>query len=119
LNSTDEYRLGVSVGLWKGALIDVGGNSRYRSNQIYKTDHLDTEPNIGFEQNLLHNHFAIRTGLDESSGTAGISIRYQAVIIDLAYVHDLALVRLSNLFGTTSNSVIATFIVKYNALNKK
>jgi len=114
-----EYRLGISVGLWEGALVDAGGNIRYRSNQISHTKQTDIEPNIGFEQNLWHRHVAFRLGLDESSPTGGISIRIRPIILDVAYVHNLGAARLGTLFGTTSNSIIATFILDYDGLVKK
>lgn len=118
-NSTNEYRLGMSIGLWQGALADIGGNTRYTSNQVYNTTHHQSEPDLGFEQNLFKRHLAFRFGLDETSGTGGISIRYRPVTIDVAYVHDLAVARFTSLFGTNSNSLIATFIFNYNALGKK
>ena len=113
LNSTQEYRLGISVGAWKGALIDLGGNIRHRSNQIYNTSSTATEPNIGFEQNLWQHHFAFRFGLDETSETGGITLRFNPIVIDLAYVHNMALARVGTIFGPTSNSVIATLVFDF------
>ena len=120
LNNTQEYRLGVSVEVWKGALVDVGGNIRHRSNQIYKTSSTATEPNLGFEQNLWRRHFAFRFGLDETSETAGMSFRFSPLVFDFAYVHNMAIARVGPIFGTTSNSVIATILFDFgNYLNKK
>jgi hypothetical protein len=119
LNSTNEYRLGVSIGLWKGALIDLGGNTRFKYNQIANARQESTQPNIGIEQNLFNRHLAIRTGLDESSQTAGFSIRFQPIVVDVAYVHDLAFARFNNLFGTTSDSFIVTLVFNYQALKKR
>ncbi len=120
VNSTQEYRLGISVGAWKGALIDLGGNIRHRSNQIYNTSSTATEPNIGFEQNLWQRHFAFRFGLDETSETGGISLRINPVVLDMAYVHDMAIARVGGIFGTTSSSVIVTLLFDFgNYLNKK
>ena len=120
MNNTQEYRLGISVGVWKGALVDLGGNIRHRSNQIFNTSSTATEPNIGFEQNLWQRHFAFRFGLDETSETGGLTLRFNPVVLDMAYVHDMAIARVGNLFGPTSNSIIATLIFDFgNYLNKK
>ncbi|OIQ93652.1 hypothetical protein GALL_244110 [mine drainage metagenome] len=113
LNNSQEYRLGGSIALWKGALIDVGGNLRHRSNQINNNNHTDIEPNIGFEQNLWQRHFVFRFGVDETSPTGGFSIRFNPVVIDFAYVNNLAGVRLGDLFGTNSNSFIGTVLIDF------
>lgn len=112
-NNTQEYRLGVSVGLWQGALVDVGGNIRHRSNRLFNTMNTATEPNLGFEQNLWHRHFSFRFGVDETSGTGGISLRFNPVIVDVAYVHNLAAERVGTLFGATSNSVLTTLVFDF------
>ncbi len=120
VNSTQEYRLGISVGVWNGAIIDLGGNIRHRTNQIYGTSSTATEPNIGFEQNLWNRHFAFRFGLDETSETGGLTLRFNPIVFDLAYVHNLAMARIGALFGTTSNSILATFVFDFgNYLVKK
>ena len=116
VSQTNEYRLGASISLWQGALIDAGGNIRSTYNQIYNTRHLNPAPNLGFEQNLYKRHFAFRFGLDESSETGGISIRFRPVAIDVAYVHNLGIARFGNLFGTNSNSFLATFSFNYETL---
>jgi hypothetical protein len=118
LNLTNEYRLGISIGLWKGALIDLGGNARFRSNQINKTNQENNEPNIGIEQNLLKHHLAIRAGLDESSPTAGFSIRFKPIVVDVAYVHNLGQARFGDLFGTNSDSFLLTLVYKYDTNRK-
>jgi hypothetical protein len=120
LNSTQEYRLGISVGLWYGALIDLGGNVRHRMNQIYGTSGTAIEPNMGFEQNLWMRHLALRFGLDETSETGGMTLRFSPFVVDLAYVHNLAMERIGGLFGTTSNSILVTIVFEFgNYLNKK
>ena len=120
LNNTQEYRLGISIGAWKGALFDLGGNIRHRYNQIYNTSSTATEPNIGFEQNLWQRHFAFRFGLDETSETGGMTLRFNPVVFDIAYVHDMAIARVGGIFGPTSNSIIATLLFDFgNYLNKK
>jgi len=119
INSSQEYRLGASTALWKGALVDIGGNVRHKYNQIYASSSTTIEPNIGFEQNLWQRHFAFRFGLDETSGTGGMSLRFSPIVIDLAYVHNLAKARIGNLFGTSSNSILATFLFNFGDYLRK
>lgn len=118
-NNTQEYRLGMSVGLWQGALADVGGNVRHKYNDISHTGGTATEPNLGFEQNLWQRHFAFRFGVDETSGTGGITIRFNPIIIDIAYVHNLALERVNTLFGTRSNSILSTILFDFGNFRRK
>ena len=118
LNLAHEYRLGVSIGLWKGALIDVGGNMRYRYNEISDTRQTAFSPNLGFEQNFWNRQFALRGGLDESSATGGFSIRKLPIVLDVAYVNDLGKARVGTLFGSSSNSIIATLVYNYGYQSK-
>jgi hypothetical protein len=113
LNLAHEYRLGVSIGLWKGALVDIGGNMRYRYNQISDTRQTTFSPNLGFEQNFWNRQFALRGGLDESSATSGFSIRKLPIVLDVAYINNLGKARVGTLFGSCSNSVIATLVYNY------
>ena len=106
---THEYRQGISSLLWQGALIDVGGNFRYKYNAITNTKQTKLEPNIGFEQNVLNRHLALRAGLDETSPTVGFTIREHRIVVDAVYVHNMAAARLAGIFGMTCNSVIGTF----------
>lgn len=112
-NSTQEYRLGMSVGLWKGALVDVGGNVRHKYNEIYNVRNTATEPNLGFEQSLWQRHFSFRFGVDETSGTGGISLRLNPLVIDIAYVHNLAMERVGTVFGPRSNSILSTLMFDF------
>jgi hypothetical protein len=64
-------------------------------------------PNLGFEQKV-GDSFACRIGLDETSPTAGITYRFSPFKLDIAYVRDLAKARVGDLFGTNSNSLLAT-----------
>ena len=111
--SSQEYRLGASVVLWKDALIDIGGNLRSRQNHIAGTSSSQVKPNIGFEQNLWSRHFALRAGVDETSGTGGFTLKFQPVTVDVAYVNNIGIARVGNLFGESSNSVIATLVFNY------
>lgn len=118
-NNTQEIRAGISVGLWEGSLVDVGGNIRHRENQLNNVNATSTQPNVGFEQNLWNRKFAFRFGLDETSKTFGMSFRFSPIVLDIAYVDNLAIERLGSLFGTSSNSIIATFVFDYGHLRKK
>jgi hypothetical protein len=113
LAASQEYRLGASVGIWKDALIDIGGNFRGKQNHIVGTSSSQVKPNIGFEQNLWNRHFAFRAGVDETSATGGFTLKFQPVSVDLAYVNNIGIARVGNLFGESSNSVIATIIFNY------
>lgn len=118
-NNTQEYRLGVSVALWKGALLDVGGNIRHRSNELASTKNTVTEPNFGFEQRLLQQHFSFRFGVDETSPTAGISLRFSPILIDIAFVHNLAAERVGSIFGTASNSILSTVTFDFGSFMRR
>lgn len=117
-NKTQEFRLGISYLIWKGGTIDIGGNLRKRSNDINNSSASALNPNIGFEQNLYNRHLAIRTGLDETAYTAGFSLRFHPIVLDVAYVNNLGIERVGTLFGTNSNSLIATFIFSYGKVKK-
>lgn len=119
LNLAHEYRLGFSWVLWRGALIDIGGNMRYRYNEISNTHKTAFSPNLGFEQNLWNRKLAVRLGLDESSPTGGFSIRLLPVALDVAYISNLGKARLNNLFGESSNSLIATLVYNYQYMIKR
>lgn len=118
LNLAHEYRLGFSLVMWPGALIDIGGNLRYRYNEIADTRRFDFSPNLGFEQNLWRRKLALRCGVDESSATGGFSVRMLPVMLDVAYLNNLGSARLGNLFGSNSNSIIATLIYNYSFVHK-
>jgi len=117
--SSQEYRVGVSAGLWKDALIDIGGNLRSRQNHIAGTSSSQVKPNIGFEQNLFNRHLALRAGLDETSGTGGFTLKFQPVTIDVAYVSNIGIARVGNLYGQSSNSLIATAVFNYGYFMSK
>ncbi len=119
LNSSGEYRLGIAVALWNGGLIDIGGTAVTRSNQIYNTQNSTYKPNLGFEQNLLNRHISLRIGYDESSPTYGFSLRISPIILDVAYINNLGMARVGDLFGTRSSSLIATLSVNFASLSNK
>ena len=113
--SSQEYRLGASANIWKGAIIDAGLNWRKTQNNIRNVSTSALEPNIGFEQSLWQKHFAFRFGLDETSETAGITLKFLPIIADIAYVHNLGMNRIKEVFGTNSNSVLATIIFNFES----
>jgi hypothetical protein len=104
-----EIRLGGSAAPWPGALVDVGATWLYRKNGLTGATSSLLHPNLGFEQGLYGNSLALRTGLDETSYGAGLSLRRKPVQLDLAYVYGLGKARIGTLFGQTSHSVLATF----------
>lgn len=108
-----EFRLGASVAPWRGAWMDMGGTSLIRSNAQAVTHSHFYHPNLGFEQDLPAKHLALRFGLDETSPTVGLSLKYKRIKLDTAYVHNMGRARVGNLFGTSSNSVLMTFTVDY------
>lgn len=71
---TAEYRLGGSVLLWKGALVDVGGIRLEKRNALAGSHTIAYHPNLGIDQVLGNGHVALRFGLDETSPTAGFSL---------------------------------------------
>lgn len=112
---TYEFRLGGSVSPWKGALVDVGGTSVERKNAVNGTYAHVYHPNLGFEQALLQKQLVLRFGVDETSPTAGISVKLSRFKLDAAYVDNMARGRVGNLFGPHSNSLLLTFTVDYGA----
>jgi hypothetical protein len=112
---TAEYRLGGSISPWQGALVDVGGTRLERRNALAGTHTIVYHPNLGFEQALLEKRLALRFGLDETSPTAGLSLKYGRLKMDAAYVDNMARSRVGNLFGTNSRSFLVTFTFDYGA----
>ncbi|MGZ5870811.1 MAG: hypothetical protein ACXWKP_01730 [Bradyrhizobium sp.] len=104
---SQEYRLGGSYQPWKGGLIDIGATRLEKWNAIAGTHTVAYNPNLGFEQKVTDS-FTVRVGLDETSPTAGLTYRFSPFKLDIAYVHDMAKARVGDLFGTTSNSILAT-----------
>ncbi len=115
-----EGRLGASVAPWHGGLLDAGGTVLYRSNAIADTHKTALEPNLGIEQLVFSDRcghrFVARTGLDESTFGAGVTVKLPPFNIDVAYLHDLGLARIGTLFGEHSNSVLVTMTLDYAAL---
>lgn len=111
--NTLELRLGGSVSPWHGALLDVGGTRVERRNSLAGTKVVVFHPNLGFEQSLLAKAVALRFGLDETSPTAGGSVKISRLKIDAAYVRNMAKSREGELFGPDSNSLLVTVNFDY------
>jgi hypothetical protein len=110
---TNEYRLGVSVSPWQGALVDVGATRLQRHNTLAGTYTLVYHPNLGFEQAVLQGRLTARFGLDETSPTVGLSGTFAPFRLDFAYVGNMGKSRVGDLFGTDSHSVLVTLTVDY------
>ncbi len=104
---SQEYRLGGSYQVWQGGLIDIGATRQEKWNAIAGTHTIAYHPNLGFEQKVGKD-FTFRFGLDETSPTAGITYRFSPFKLDIAYVHNLAQARVGDLFGRSSDSILAT-----------
>jgi hypothetical protein len=111
-----EFRAGVAVGLWQGALVDIGGTLLDRANGIANTERVAPEPNVGFEQAFWERKLVLRAGLDESTFGAGLSLKLKPFNLDVAYLYNLGLARIGTIFGERSNSVIFTLTLDYAAL---
>ncbi len=103
-----EFRLGGSVMPWPGGIVDLGGTVLSRKNGLTGTTTTTLHPNFGVEQSLLAKAVVLRAGVDETSYGGGLTLRKRPLQLDVAYVYDLGRARVGNLFGTTSNSVLAT-----------
>lgn len=110
-----EVRLGGSVSPWKGAQIDAGATRLERRNDLAATHTVIYHPNLGFEQALPSKHLALRFGMDETSPTAGLSVRVARFNLDTAYVDNMARSRVGDLFGAHSNSFLMTFTFDFGA----
>jgi hypothetical protein len=115
---SQEFRLGISVSPWQGALVDVGGTRLQKQNAISAIRSIHTEPNLGFEQGLLSRRLTLRVGRDETSTTAGLSAKFAPFDLGLAYVSNMAHARVGDLFGKSSNSLFLTLSLDYQSLLK-
>lgn len=113
LAKTNEYRMGGSLSPWQGALIDIGGTYLHRQNDRSRTESATLSPNLGFEQSFYNKKMTFRFGLDESSPGAGFTAKFAPVKVDVAYIHNLGIERVGNLFGSRSDSVIMTLTIDY------
>jgi hypothetical protein len=103
-----EFRLGGSVAPWPGGIVDLGGTGLVRRSGLTGTTTTTLHPNVGVEQGLLGRAVVLRAGVDETSYGGGLTLRRRPLQLDVAYVYDLGRARVGDLFGKTSNSVLAT-----------
>lgn len=103
-----EFRLGASASPWPGGLIDLGGTELYKRNGLTGATTSALHPNLGIEQAVVVNALFVRAGIDETSYGGGITVRRRPLQLDIACVYDLGRARVGTLFGTTSNSILAT-----------
>jgi len=105
---SNEYRAGVSVTPWSGGLLDAGVSVLDRSSAVDGTASVTAFPTYGFEQELIEKKYWLRMGLDETSFTAGGSLKLEKLKLDLAYLNNIAAARLGGIFGNQSDSFILT-----------
>jgi len=103
-----EFRLGASYSPWAGGLIDYGGTRLHKINALYGTDITINAPTYGFEQAFYERRFVVRLGRDEHSSTFGFSVKSSPFNIDVAYVDDMGLDRVGDIFGPKSHSLVMT-----------
>ncbi len=108
-----EFRLGSALSPWKGAWIDTGGTSLIRSNALAQTHGHFYHPNLGFEQTLPGKGVVLRAGIDETSPTSGLTLKYKRLKLDSAYVRNMGRSRVGTLFGADSNSLLFTLTYDY------
>lgn len=111
-----EYRLGVAYSPWKGGLFDVGATALDRSNGLEGTSTFEIHPNLGAEQAIVPKTFWLRVGLDETTPTAGASVRVGLFKFDLAVFKNLAAARTNDTFGHDNVSAIGTVNFDYEKL---
>ena len=110
-----EFRLGASYSPWTGGLIDYGGTRLHKINALNGTDVTINAPTYGFEQAFYERRFVVRLGRDEHSSTFGFSVKSPPFNIDVAYVDDMGLDRVGDLFGPKSHSLIMTLTWDYQS----
>jgi hypothetical protein len=108
-----EWRLGLSMRVWRGGLFDVGYVGLWRGSAVDGTDKIEHGLVAGFEQELIPRHLTVRVGWNETSPTAGLSARVWRLKLDLAYVYKLGVDRTGGIFGKQDNSVLASLILDY------
>jgi hypothetical protein len=116
---TAEFRFGATASPWSGAWVDGGATRLERRNALNGTHTLVYHPNLGFEQTLADGRLAFRFGLDETSPTAGFSIKYARLKLDAGYVNNMAKSRVNGLFGDHSSSVLFTLTLDYRHAGKQ
>jgi hypothetical protein len=110
---TDDARLGGGWSPWAGTRLDAGLVVRQEASDVdaalrLPSTSLKVFPTVGVEQALVRRRVWARAGLDERTWTTGLSLRAQPVTVDVAYVYDLALSRIDQVFGQHDASLLAS-----------
>jgi hypothetical protein len=112
-----ELRAGVSVKVWRGGLFDVGYVGLWRRNDVDKTNTWENALVAGFEQVICPNRVTLRIGWNETSPTAGATVRVWRFKLDVAYLHNLGVTRTHDVFGSVNHGVI--FALNYDYRSKR
>ncbi len=108
-----EWRLGISVRVWRGALLDLGYVGLWRGSAVDGTATVEHALLAGYEQELWPGHLIVRAGWNETSPTAGLTARFWRLKLDVAYVYDLGVKRTNGVFGNTDHSLLVSLIFDY------
>jgi hypothetical protein len=114
-----EYRIGAAFSPWPGGLVDAGMSILDRSNEIDHKTSFDPYPTVGVEQALVRKRVWGRVGLDETTGTLGMSVAFGVIKIDLAYLYNLGAARTAGVFGQRNASLIGTIGFDYERALRK
>ena len=110
-----EYRAGVAVFPWTGAILDLGVAALDRRDGLADTATLKVAPTLGIEQAILSKSLWLRAGLDETTWTAGASVAASPFKLDVAVLRNLAAERTGDVFGKSNVAAIATLTFHYDA----
>lgn len=113
LLSSWEVRGGAAVRPLPWLLLDLGYAGLARRSGLDRSSSFESSLVAGAELALLDDHLWLRGGWNETSPTAGLSVRGGPLKLDLAYVQDLGVSRTRELFGQSGSSVIATLSYDY------
>jgi hypothetical protein len=83
------------------------------NDELDATSSFKVYPTVGIEQALVRDHVWARGGLDETTWTAGMSLKALPFKIDIAYLRNLAAARTGDVFGQHNTSLIATIGFDY------
>src|SRR5262249_54350740 len=114
-----EYRLGASLMLWPGGVLDGGAVVLERNNGLEGTETVTPGPTVGIEQALAPKKVWIRAGLDETTWGGGMSVKLGPFKLDLAYLHNMAAARTSDVFGKKNVAFFGTLNYDYESLVRK
>jgi hypothetical protein len=111
-----EYRAGAALMLWPGGVLDGGAAVLDRYNGVEDSKTLAVHPTVGVEQALVPKRVWVRAGLDETTWGGGMSAKLGAFKLDLAYLHDMAAARTSDVFGKHNVAFFGTLTFDYGTL---